>query len=218
MGLLGNTCSPAKNDPVERTLSGVSSPPLLPFKKKHPQPTQNGSVSNVPSPIHCPRDRSHDQSPSTNPVQRTPAKGFTPQKHQGTMYYHHQELTSQTLLSSHGNNDRGAPQPECDLRHQRVLPPPTKDQIHKNEQEEAFPYQAQPWRDPFNRTRLSTHCPQSGGPTHPSIPLSFHQREEKCPEASSQDPWIFFLFYPLPPLHPVWERLSDSPVLSFSLS
>ncbi len=55
-----------------------SSPPLTPPKKNYPQPTQNVSPSNFPSPVLCPRDRSHRQSPSVSPVQRTPAKGFTP--------------------------------------------------------------------------------------------------------------------------------------------
>jgi hypothetical protein len=32
----------------------------------------------LPSPVFCPRDRSHRQSPSANPVQRTSVKGSTP--------------------------------------------------------------------------------------------------------------------------------------------
>jgi hypothetical protein len=61
------------------TCPGVPLPlPRPPKEKNYPQPTQNVFPSNFPSPVLCPRDRSHRQSLSTSPVQRTPAKGFTP--------------------------------------------------------------------------------------------------------------------------------------------
>ena len=41
-------------------------------------PPKTSPHQSFPSPVRCRRDRSHRQSPSANPVQRTSAKGSTP--------------------------------------------------------------------------------------------------------------------------------------------
>jgi hypothetical protein len=55
-----------------------SSPPPPPQRRKSTTSPKTSPHQSCPSPVHCRRDRSHRQSPSANPVQRTSAKGSTP--------------------------------------------------------------------------------------------------------------------------------------------
>ena len=63
---------------LSNTHPGAALPLPRPPKKKDQQPPQTRLPSSLSSPVHCRRDRSHRQSPSANPVQRTSAKGSTP--------------------------------------------------------------------------------------------------------------------------------------------
>jgi hypothetical protein len=119
-----------------------------PPRKKHPRPTQNVSPSNFPSPVRWPRDRSHSQSPSTNPVYRTPGKGFTPRTSQRTRVVTIKNTDLKSSCHRTGTTTVMCPKSECDLRYQRIPPGTTKDQILQNKQEKTFPHQAQPGRVP----------------------------------------------------------------------
>ena len=55
-----------------------SSPPPPPQRRKSTASPKPSPHQSCPSPVRCRRDRSHRQSPSANPVQRTSAKGSTP--------------------------------------------------------------------------------------------------------------------------------------------
>jgi hypothetical protein len=83
MGLFDDACRPAKNDPAVRALT-LSLPRPRPPPDKGPKEKPSTTHPKRPPhqisslPVRCPKDRPHGQSPSTNPVQRTPAKGFTP--------------------------------------------------------------------------------------------------------------------------------------------
>ena len=55
-----------------------SSPPPPPQRRKSTTSPKTSPHQSSPSPVRCRRDRSHRQSPSANPVQRTSAKGSTP--------------------------------------------------------------------------------------------------------------------------------------------
>ena len=101
-----------------------------------------------------------------------PLKWIHTQNQQATACWRPQEHTSQDLLSSHRYNDRGVSLTECDLRHQRILPPP---------------------RVILNQDYIRSLVPVRGI-TQPSIPPPLHWCEEKCVETSSQESWIFFPF------------------------
>ena len=63
---------------LSNTHPGAALPLPRPPKKKDQQPPPKRLPSSLSSPVRCRRDRSHRQSPSANPVQRTSAKGSTP--------------------------------------------------------------------------------------------------------------------------------------------
>ena len=100
MGLFENSCRPAKNDHVGRDLE-FPLPLPQPPQENHPQLTQNNFKSNIPSPLCWQRDRCNSKSPSTNPVQWTPAnqdvtyvirESYPP--NQGPDFQNHQEQAS----------------------------------------------------------------------------------------------------------------------------
>ena len=62
---------------LSNTHPGAALPLSRPPKKKRSTTSPKTSPSSLSSPVRC-RDRSHRQSPSANPVQRTSAKGSTP--------------------------------------------------------------------------------------------------------------------------------------------
>jgi hypothetical protein len=55
-----------------------SSPSPPPQRRKSTTSPKTSPHQSCPSPVRCRRDRSHSQSPSANPVQRTSPKGSTP--------------------------------------------------------------------------------------------------------------------------------------------
>ncbi len=195
--LFGNSCRPVKKQIILScwTCPGVSSsPPPPPKEKNHPQPTQNVSPSNFPSPVLWPRDISYRQSPSTNPVSWTPVKGFTPRSHKQT----HVDVIKNTYLkpSYHhpGTTTTMSPKLECDLRYQRIPTPTTKSHLLQNKQEQVFPHQVKNGRVPtqWNRT-IHSRTPVRGL-TSPSILPPFHWCEEKCSHTFSQETWILCSF------------------------
>ena len=84
MGLFEDASRPAKNDPDERDLAfslpRPRPPPTRAQKKNHPQPTQNDPPIKLPH-YQCdaPGIDPMVRPPSTNPVQRTPAKHSHPE-------------------------------------------------------------------------------------------------------------------------------------------
>ena len=54
------------------------------------------------------------------------------------MCYLPQEHTSQALLTSCGTSTVTCPKPECDLHHQRILPPPPRARFDKTSKRKAF--------------------------------------------------------------------------------
>ena len=149
MGLFENTRRPEKNDPVERdlvfSLPRPRPPPTRVLKKNRPQPTQNDH----------PIKFAHDQcvvpgiDPMVSPHPRIQYRGLLQRIHtqdqQSTSRYHPQEHVSQSLLSSHGSNDREESPNGMWLTSSENPDPTTKGHLQQNEQEEAFPHQAQPW-------------------------------------------------------------------------
>ena len=123
-------------------------PSPAPPRKKHPCPTQHVSPSNFPSPVFCPRDRSHSQSPSVNPGN----------DHVLTSSRTHISI----LLSSHGNNDRVASHPESDFTSSQDLAPHPKWQIQQNDQEQHSPNKLNRDVCPHNGLGLPLTYPSPG--------------------------------------------------------
>jgi hypothetical protein len=71
-----NSRCPAKTP--RQSCPGVPLPLPRPTKKKINNPPKNVSPSNLPSPVHCPRDRSHRQAPIRESSASDPCKGFPP--------------------------------------------------------------------------------------------------------------------------------------------
>jgi hypothetical protein len=175
----------------------VSSQPLSPPDKSPKESPSTTYPKRPPSNFlitrGCPRDRSHGQSPSTNSVKRTPAQDSNPEPATDRVL-----ASSRTRISSPpvivGAQRPWCVPPECDLRHQRILPPPRvifnktseRKHSHTKSNREACPVQ-------WDRTIRSLDPVR--GITRRSIPPPFHWLEEKCPETSSQEPWMFFFFY-----------------------
>jgi hypothetical protein len=107
-GVVQNRVSSSENRPSWRVLTPPLPPPDPPKKTIHNLP-KNVSVSpsNFPSPVR-PRDRSHSQSPSVNPVS-WPLQRIHTQNPQSNVCWRNKEHTSQTLLPPHGNNVRDSP-------------------------------------------------------------------------------------------------------------
>jgi hypothetical protein len=174
----------------------VSSQPLSPPDKSPKESPSTTYPKRPPSNFlitrGCPRDRSHGQSPSTNSVKRTPAQDSNPEPATDRVL-----ASSRTRISSPpvivGAQRPWCVPPECDLRHQRILPPPRvifnktseRKHSHTKSNREACPVQ-------WDRTIRSLDPVR--GITRRSIPPPFHWLEEKCPETSSQEPWMFFFF------------------------
>ena len=71
-----NSRCPAKTP--RQSCPGVPLPLPRPPKKKINNPPKNVSPSNLPSPVRCPRDRSHRQAPIRESSASDPCKGFPP--------------------------------------------------------------------------------------------------------------------------------------------
>jgi hypothetical protein len=107
--------------------------------------------------------------PSSAPPRKTSTTQRIPtQNQQATTRWHHQERACRSLLSLHGNNNRGALQPECDLRYQRCVK--NHQEPSQNKQEHHCPTKRNAVACPRNEPGLSSHWPQSGGqPAHLSL-------------------------------------------------
>ena len=119
MDLFENTCRP-KHDPAECDLV-FSLPPPAPSRKTVHNLPKTSLHQDVPSPMFCPRDRSHDQSPSMKQL-CGPRRGFIPPEPTND----HVLTPSRTLISSslviaRTTTSVTRPTAECDLRHQRIL-------------------------------------------------------------------------------------------------
>jgi hypothetical protein len=63
---------------LSNTYPGAPLPLPRPPKKKSNNPPKNVSPSNLPSPVNCPRDRSHRLAPIRDSSASDPCKGFPP--------------------------------------------------------------------------------------------------------------------------------------------
>ncbi len=155
MGLFENVYRPAKNDPAVRARTLTSSPP--PCSQVSQRKTIN-TVTHIkrpphqisPLPVRCPRDRSHGQVPMVHQrIQWSgPFQRIHTQNQQSTARWHPQEHTSQSLLPSHGNNDRFTDSTRMWLTSSENPTPTTKGQIQQNDQVQAFPHKVHPRRVP----------------------------------------------------------------------
>ena len=103
MGSFENECHPTKND-----------------KKSTPS---NFPITSALTQGYIPcRDSPHPRIQYSGPLQR-----IHTQNQESTTRQIPQEHTSQDILSSHGTTTVTRPPTECDLRHQRILPPPPRD-------------------------------------------------------------------------------------------
>jgi len=120
---------------LSKTRPGTPLPLPRPPKKKRSTTSPKTSPSSLSSPVRC-RDRSHRQSPSANPVQRTSAKGSTPR----TSKRPRVDAIKNALFES-----------SCHAREAATGFVPT-----------TFPEGTQPRRVPAQWARTSTYWPQSG--------------------------------------------------------
>ena len=129
-----NSRRPAKTSQQHAPWSSSSLP--RPPKKKDQHPPQKTSPSSSSSPVRC-RDRSHRQSPSANPVQRTSTEGSTPRTSKRPRVDAIKNALFESCCHCAGNSDGLAPT--------------------------TSPEGTQPRRVSAQWTRTSAHWPQSGG-------------------------------------------------------
>jgi hypothetical protein len=145
------------------TCPDESSSPPPSTQEKNPQPPKTPPHQDFSSPVRCTRDRSHEQTPSTNQL-CGPHRKFVSGANNRARVSVIKNTPLQSLLSLHGHSIRG-----------------------------VSPNQRNHDASPHNGTELSDHPPRSGGqPDHP-VPLPRPGSKRSTRRQNPQNPFIFFL-------------------------
>ena len=129
--------------------------------------------------------------PSTNPVQRTPAKDSHPEPTIDPTLAPSRTHISSPLAIAPAQRPWRAPNRMWLTSSEN--PAPTKG--HKTSKSKHSHTKSNRDTCPTQWTRTIRSLAPVRGLTRPSIPPPFHWREEKCPETSSREPWNFFFFF-----------------------
>ena len=123
MGLFESVRRPAKT--TQQYLPWrLHFPSHAPPRKKINNLPKNASPSNLPSPVYLSRHRSHRQAPIHKSNVSDYCKGFIPRTSERPRVDTIKNTHLKPSCHRTGTTSVELPKPECDLRHQRILPPP----------------------------------------------------------------------------------------------
>jgi hypothetical protein len=191
MGLFEITCRPT-TDPPYRVLT-LSLPPPPPQRKKSTTHPKMSPHQTCPSPVRCPRDRSHRQPPIRESSASDPWKGFPPKTRKRPRVDSIKTSLSSLLVTAREQ------QPWCAPTRMWLT---SSENPSKNHQEPDSSKQVRVRIPPPNTTQSSARAVSQDyhsltpvrGPTSTPIPPPFHRFGETCSQTSLPRAIVCFLF------------------------